>query len=109
MKNLNGNNEEDNVNYAEKKLLSFLIDSITRVEIKIDSFKENIDHKFETIDIKMDSIRGNMITQEDCEKNQNLCAKEYKVKKISAAKITAVGGILAVITGFIISMIKIFK
>ena len=75
-----------------EKLEDFLIDTVKRIEDKLD-------------DIKKD-----MVTKEDCIKNQALCENKFKQKKIeiTPAKITAIGGILITLTGFIYGVIEIF-
>ena len=80
--------EEEN-----NKLTEFLIDSVKRIEDKIDNIKQN------------------MVTKEDCSKNQQLCNNKFKQKKIEVtpAKITAIGGILTILTGFIIALVKLFQ
>lgn len=82
------NNENNNNNTFEM----FLTDSVKRIEEKVDKIQET------------------MVTKEDCKKNQELCNAKFKQKKIEIgpAKITAIGGIVVTITGFIIAVIKIF-
>jgi hypothetical protein len=73
-------------------LESLIVESLTRLEAKVDK------------------ITNEMVTKEDCKKNQELCNTKFKQKKIEIgpAKITAIGGIFITITGFIIAVIKIF-
>lgn len=76
----------------DNKFEEFLIDTVKRIEAKVDD------------------IKVNMVTKEDCSKNQQLCNTKFKQKKmeITPAKITAIGGIIVTITGFILAIVKIF-
>lgn len=77
----------------DEKFEDFLIETVKRIEEKVDDIKED------------------MITKEDCLKNQELCNNKFKQKKIeiTPAKITAIGGILTILTGFVIAVLKIFN
>lgn len=76
----------------ENKFGEFLIDTVKRIEDKVDDIKEN------------------MVTKEDCKNNQENCSQKFKQKKIeiTPAKITAIGGVITIITGFIIAIINKF-
>lgn len=74
------------------RLTELLIDTVKRIEIKVDDIKKT------------------MVTKEDCKNNQNLCNQRFKQKKMemTPSKITAIGGIITIITGFIIGLVKLF-
>lgn len=72
----------------------FLIDTVKRIEDKVDNIKEN------------------MVTKEDCSKNQEVCGTKFKQKsdEISLKKITIITGtisaIIASIIGFLTKILE---
>lgn len=77
----------------DNNLETFLIDIVKRIEEKVDDIKDS------------------MVTKDDCKNNQESCSNKYKQKKIemTPAKITAIGGVITIVTGFILAMIKLIK
>lgn len=72
----------------------FLIDTVKRIETKVDNIKEN------------------MVTKEDCSKNQEVCGTKFKQKsdEISLKKITIITGTISAIIASIIGFLtKIFE
>lgn len=72
----------------------FLIDTVKRIEDKVDNIKEN------------------MVTKEDCKKNQEVCGTKFKQKsdEISLKKITIITGTISAIIASIIGFLtKIFE
>lgn len=82
---------DDNEN-STNRLLNVLINQITRLEEKIDEVKQN------------------MVTKEDCNSNQSHCLNQFKLKKneLTPAKLTGYAAIITATFAGIAGIIKLF-
>jgi hypothetical protein len=81
----------DKLNYTDK-LLTVLVNDVTRVENKIDKLNEIV------------------ITKEMCQKNQDNCNKKLQIKKfeLTPARLTGYAGIITVFFSGILGILKLF-
>lgn len=84
----NNNDNENGTNY----LLNVLISKIDRLEEKVDEVKEN------------------MVTEDDCNNNQTHCLNQFKLKKneLTPAKLTGYAAIITATFAGIAGIIKLF-
>jgi len=63
----------------------------------------------ERVETKVDKINDNMVTKEDCKKNQLICNQTFKRKKIefTAKNITAIALLIGSLLTGIVAIIKL--